>query len=550
MQAPVYTRQVQDGGPETIRRAPNDQKNFAALSRAAEIEESGAQKIAHGGQLLAAGIDKAAIDADNAKVNAAVSEYMEKSTDMLYNPDSGIMNTTGGAAEGLYDKAKETHKKLYDDISGKLKGRQRTMFTENISNYDRGISQTVMSHEGKSMSEYRKTEAIKVLDTTAIAWSKNPDALPIEAQEDAIRAGAIGIYGADATEKQVDDLRSKLIGATAMRIAGEDPLKAEGFLKQYSGNMSPVDAEDMRIKLEKIAEPVKAQVVADEMLKEFGVDNRDAALDKVRQMYSGEEENAYLRATEGLFVDKETARNNALTKSYNATLDMIIDGGSLQTINNAINAADWASNISMKKQLLDARDQKFKLGNWSEGGSGEGRVKTDQSVLRNLWLKANDGTLAKDAPDYTTFYKLYGRSLSTYDLRPFYSMYHSGSKEASDPAMKMQYAGIFMDKMKAAGVADTSQQAAYVDRYNYEMEKAEIEAAKAGKFVSAKNRVDIMALVLGPVIVGQKRNFMGRKVDRTVRGGDIPPGSELRGKTWYYPDETSPSGFSPLIFKD
>jgi len=293
--------------------------------------------------------------------------------------------------------------------------------------------------------------------------------------------------------------------------------------------------------------PVKAQNVAADMFKKFGIDGKAKALDYIRDNYSGEEENTFLRSTEGLFIDKIQARNDEQAKSFDSIYGMIRGGSSLQEINKAIGSVQWASKATMW-QLMDERDSKFKIGKFAEGGSGEGRIKTDRATLLSLWNMTDAGTLIDKAPDWKTFNSLYGSKLSMTDLKTFRSMYkNSAGNDVSDPAIKMQQASIFNKYLDQEKITDPQVRARAIDRYNYEIGLAE----KSNKNMPISNEasVAIMAKVVGNVVVGTTRNWYGRKVDKTVHRFEIPPGAELREKTWYFPDPVS-GKWLPLSIED
>ena len=547
MQAPAYIKRIQDEGPERVRRSPTDP---SPAYRAAAINEEGARQIASGAFALSEGVQKMADDANVAAVNAAYSEYVARSTDMLYNAESGLFNASGAGAEGLGARTAEAHKKLQGEISGRLKGRQQALFNDAIAGYDRSTARTAMLQESKAMAEYRKSEAIKVLEAGSVAWAKDTDNFSMEAQEDAIRSAAIGIYGDQGEEqniKNTDLVRSKFVASTLMRVAADDPIKAQELAPRYEKLMDPADADDLKLKLRQAAMPVKAQSVAEEMFKKFGVDGKGAALDYIRANYSGEEETVFLRSAEGLFVDKAQARNDEQAKAFDSIYGMIRGGASLQEINKAIGSVQWASKATMW-QLMDERDSKFKIGKFAEGGRGEGRITTDRETILSLWNMSDAGTLIDKAPDWKTFYSLYGSKLSMTDLKSFRLMYkNSSGRDVPNPAIKMQQASIFNSYLDREKITDPQVRARAIDRYNYEMELAE----KANKDMPVSNEasVAIMAKVVGSVVVGTTRTWYGRKTDKTAHRFEIPPGAELRGKTWYFPDPVS-GKWLPLSIKD
>ena len=81
--------------------------------------------------------------------------------------------------------------------------------------------------------------------------------------------------------------------------------------------------------------------------------------------------------------------------------------------------------------------------------------------------------------------------------------------------------------------------------------EAKDAAEKANKNMPVSNEVSVavMAKVVGNVVVGTTRTWYGRKTDKTAHRFEIPPGAELRGKTWYFPDPVS-GKWLPLSIED
>lgn len=230
--------EVRDAGPATVRRTVNDPA-ASGLEAAAAVNARFGGQVAQGLQGLAAGIDKLAADRDRAKATEALNEYMKRSSELLYDPQSGLMLARGAGAEGLSVRAYEGHKELQSEIGGKLSGRQRRLFAQGIIPYDRDVGSRVMRYEGEAMARYRADEADKLIANTAAAAANDPDGFSWEAQEETVYQATLGRYGDQGAEVNFENsksVRQALLSQMVLNVAKRDPLKAEAVLNRFSGS--------------------------------------------------------------------------------------------------------------------------------------------------------------------------------------------------------------------------------------------------------------------------------------------------------------------------
>ena len=135
---PLNLPSVRDEGPVSVRRDTNSPE-AAGYMRAAAVREGGSRELGRGIQVLAAGLDKMAEDRDRAKALAAYNDYVKRSSEMLYNADSGFMNAQGAGAEGLTQRVGEAHNTLRGEVAEGLSSRQRRLFMESAASYDRDV---------------------------------------------------------------------------------------------------------------------------------------------------------------------------------------------------------------------------------------------------------------------------------------------------------------------------------------------------------------------------------------------------------------------------
>ena len=522
MKVPEYTRQVSDGGPERVRRSPLD--SGSAMSAVA-AEGRGAQGVAGALGDLSGVFGKIAADADEAKIMAAANDYMTKSTSLLYDSEKGLLNAQGAGAEGLSERSAMAHKSFADDIASKLTARQRKHFYETVANYDRSAGRSVMAHENKALSDYRTGEAKKLLANTAVTFSKSPNELSMEAQEDLIRSITLGMFGDQGEEgniKNSDLIRSALIQQTIANIAVNDPMAAETFFEKHKSLMEPAAAEEVKNTLEKAALPIKIQGETPKLFAEFGLDGLSGALASIRENYSGAEETARISAAHSLWIEKAQERNNYEAKVYDDVYGIIRGNGSYDAVTRAISSVKWSTN-AIKYQLLDLRDRKFRMGAYAEGGSGDGRVKTDRETLLNIWSMVDDKSIVQKYPTFGDFSNKFASKLSTTDLKAFRSMYEqaAGGGLAINP-IKLSEASTLQDILKKSGIKDELLIGAIFDRYNEEIAYRIAHPKDYKEPLTNERRIEIMKDLVADKVVGKGKYWFSD--DPVVKGYQIPVG--------------------------
>ena len=533
MKVPTYERQVADAGPAQVRFDANPPGAGLAMA-AAEKSGDGLGAIGKGLGDLAAGFSKLEADRDDAKVNEALNDYMARSSSLLYDPQKGFMNTRGAGADGVTGKSAEAHNSLRTEVAGKLNGRQRQLFMQNVANYDRSVSSSMMKHEGDAMSQWRTDQSKQLMSNTAAIWAKDPD-FSMEAQEDAVRSIAIGLFGDQGEEANLSNIkavRSSMIEQTALARAEDDPEGAQKFFDEYKSLMEPADVQTLAPKLTKAVMPVRAQAMGEELYKKFKGDLGDAE-DYIRKTYSGDEENYYLGKAEGYFGDMKRAVAEDQARVFdNFVVQIGKHSAAASTIKTAINS-DNTLNDKQKLQLSDAVDSEFKIGDYAPrrsgggysggGGSDGGRVKTDRDTLMKLYNMVDKRQLFKDSPDWATFYNKYGTRLSTTDLKSFRSLYPGGAGgKGGKPAMSMNLMETFNKHMNNDKITDLQERAVYIDAFNAAHDEAVRE--KGAELTAQENEL-VMARVLEPVSVkSAEKSWWGGVKYKDLRRGDIPDG--------------------------
>lgn len=537
---------VRDEGPVSVRRDVNSPEAEGYM-RAAVVRGGGAREVGRGVQAFAAGIEKMAEDRDRAKALSAYNDYVKRSSELLYNADSGFMNAQGAGAEGLASRVNEAHDALRGELSKELSSRQRRLFMESAASYDRDVSRSAMRYEGRAMAEYRRTEGVRTLENMAAAFAAAPDDISIETQEESIYSVTMALFGDQgeaANAANVRAVRSDFISKAALLMAERDPLRAEAFVRENAGLMDEAAAEEARIKVEASALEAHLQEDTPKLFEEYGFDGLADARSYIRDNYSGDEEEKRISAAESYWREMQQNRNAREAKAYDDIIGMMEDGASAHQVKEAIDAFGWSTRLA-KRQVEDEYMRHYHIGDYAP--SARDTVHTDRNTLLALWELQDGGSLLDVAPDFASFKAQFGDRLSTTDLRTYRNYYSDLEKGVAkqNVAIKMNYGSVFRKMMEEEKIKDEQKTAYYLDRFNADYD-AMVRDAK-GRPVTNEMAVTLMQDILAPEVVGQKKGPLWLKTDITVRRGDIPRGAE-RGADgrWYIADEYG--YYRPIIF--
>lgn len=544
---PLNLPSVRDEGPVSVRRDTNSPE-AAGYMRAAAVREGGSRELGRGIQVLAAGLDKMAEDRDRAKALAAYNDYVKRSSEMLYNADSGFMNAQGAGAEGLTQRVGEAHNALRGEVSEGLSSRQRRLFMESAASYDRDVNRSAMRYEGRAMAEYRRTEAARTLDNMAAAFAAAPEDISIETQEESIFSVAMALFGDQGEEANASNtrsVRSDFISKAALLMAERDPLRAEAFVRENASLMDEAAAEATRIKVEASALEAHLQQDTPLLFEEYGFDGLADARAYIRDNYSGDEEEKRISAAESYWREQWSDRKFREEKSADDILGMMDAGASLKAVNDAISAVDWTSN-GARRALERERDEHFRIGDFAPGGKG---FRIDWDAVAEVDELRNSGKILDVCPTMADFRERYGDKVGSEVLNEFRKYYNRLRRGESDVEVKMEigYTSIFKDKLKKAGIKDISEQERWKAIYQSHFEAMKNDKDKSGP-ITPEMAIELMDMILAPEVVGTRRNVAGRAVERRVRRGYIPPEAEQVGGSWYIKD--ADGRYHELFFPD
>ena len=532
---PLNLPSVRDEGPVSVRRDTNSPE-AAGYMRAAAVREGGSRELGRGIQVLAAGLDKMAEDRDRAKALAAYNDYVKRSSEMLYNADSGFMNAQGAGAEGLAYRVGEAHNALRGEVSEGLSSRQRRLFMESAASYDRDVNRSAMRYEGRAMAEYRRTEAARTLDNMAAAFAAAPEDISIETQEESIFSVAMALFGdqgEEANAANTRSVRSDFISKAALLMAERDPLRAEAFVRDNAKLMDEAAAENVKLKVEAAALEAHLQEDTPKLFEEYGFDGLEGARAFIRDNYSGTEETKRVAAAESYWREQWNDRKFREEQYADEILGMMDSGASLKAVNDAIDSFTWSSN-GARRAMERERDAHFRVGDYAPGRAG---FRIDWDAVAEVDELRRNGKIIELYPDFTAFKNAYGDKVGSEMLKEFWKYYNRLRRGESDVEVKMEigYTSIFKDKLKKAGIKDISEQERWKAIYQSHFEAMKNDKDKSGP-ITPEMAIELMDMILAPEVVGTRRNAAGRAVERRVRRGYIPPEAEQVGGRWYIKD--------------
>ena len=407
---PLNLPSVRDEGPVSVRRDTNSPE-AAGFMRAAQARASGGDAIARGVQAFAVGIDKMAEDRDRAKALAAYNDYVTKSSELLYNADSGFMNAQGAGAEGLAYRVNEAHNTLRGEVAEGLSSRQRRLFMESAASYDRDVARSAMRYEGRAMAEYRRTEGARTLENMAAAFATAPDDISIETQEESIYSVTMALFGdqgEEANAANVRSVRSDFISKAALLIAERDPLRAEAFVRENAGLIDETAAENVRLKVEASALPVKARSEAEELLSQYGEDGMTEALAAVREAHAGPEAEDYAKYVKSVFSEAKAAREERRAAIAEGFYGVLNGGGSFAAAQRFIDQNRGTLGEKNYHSYMDLAERLWSVGKYAS----ERTLSRDELVAaQELYNEAKAFAMSETEPTPEEVNERYGAAL-------------------------------------------------------------------------------------------------------------------------------------------
>ena len=531
---------------ERIRRSPAaPQGAFGVADRSGEVFADAAKKAAAQFEEVT---KRRQDDWDKAKVNEAVSRYLKWDQETRFDPQKGLMFTTGANANGLFERSLDIYEKQAEALGGELENeRQRTMFREAVIPHERAATFALSRQESTEVRKWNAEQAEERLKNEAVTLAAGFDSP--EAVDAAISSARQvnltinGDQGKETNDKNEMDVMRRLIGYGLDSLVNTDPLRAEAMLERFKKAFDGVSYEKLRQAVSKAALPVKARSEAEGLLSQYGEDGMTEALAAVREAHAGPEAEDYAKYVKSVFGEAKTARAERETEAFDNIVGMIRRGEPLHRINEAIEAVPWARKATVY-QLEDMRDRRFGIGAFAPDGSGGGRIKSDPAAVRELTDLKMTGKLTERFPTWESFREAYESRLAPSKYEEYANIWldASGKKRSREAAhinaSAAYYADHFIEKYH---INNEGKQALFRDEMNRSLDA---HRAKYGK-EPTHSEIYQMAEALGEWVVIEDRKY---GPDVKVRRYEInTSGAEnttvVNGELWVQ-DMDSPSGWS------
>lgn len=245
----------------TVRDRPIFQQS---VNVQASADDMGAA-VGRGMQGLAAGISDmgdafAQVRAleDEAAVRDARNRYIAESDVLKYDPDRGFLQKEGKAAIDAYPEFQREIGQLRKNIvtSTKLTTGQQRMFARAVEPLEADAGRQAIIHKGNALKNYISDDLESSVETFAnqAMLNANDPALVQKyiaaGQLEIRRQGELSGWGDDTLKVREGQFVSGVHRNIAQRIAQDDPLAAEAYMQQNTGQMTGADQFALRNSLE------------------------------------------------------------------------------------------------------------------------------------------------------------------------------------------------------------------------------------------------------------------------------------------------------------
>lgn len=235
MRLPVYEQQVRLAGRNrtdlSVRANPNA---FGAQIGAAVQDLGGAV-----GKWAEAKAYKAALT-DEAEAYRAINEKIDYDREVLYDPTSGALNQTGANGTGANrDKATSRIAERRQQIAESLSPGARKIFERKADALDDTAADSLIKHDAVQTANYLNAEGQALVDNLLTSALDNYgsdakwDQFTSSAISEAERLARLNGQPPEAIAKMRSDILGEAHRNRAIRIAYDDPIKADAYLDAH-----------------------------------------------------------------------------------------------------------------------------------------------------------------------------------------------------------------------------------------------------------------------------------------------------------------------------
>jgi hypothetical protein len=452
--------------------------------------------------------------ANQVRVNEAVSQAAKARLELTFNPDTGFVNLRGENAlkrpgdKSLDQEYGEKFQARVDEIAQGLgNDQQRIRFKQQAGQIGLQFQASLNQHIAKEFNTYQDSVDDGTIRTgqeqMALAWG-NPDA--IRQAQDAVRAAVVnktGRYGLSGKAAEAALTEALSPGHAAVISAAVDAGSLE-YARQYLKDNTAELTPQARLQLTKAVEvgdfEKRTQDAAGDLWSKHNGDIK-AALADARQRFSGKDEDAIVTRLKTLDSEKEALTKRSQAQAQDTAWDIYNRTGSLAKIPATVQAAmdpqHWAA-----------------LKNTAKAAAEGQTVKTDPNIYYALTLAS-----ATDPAFKAEDLRKYADKLSPADFKHFVDL----QGKANKPGEVEQVATI--TQQKDAIVKALELKGADVGLFHQAADRALVaEQARLGRMPTTEERQRILdRLVLEGTTPGTLWNSSTRAFKAQAEGKPFTP---------------------------
>lgn len=374
-----------------------------------------------------AGINKVVLDefeqANQTRVNDAVSQAAKVRLELTFNPTEGFTNLKGeNALKRPGDKSldQEYGEKFQARVDAIAKGlgndQQRLRFKQQVDQIGLQFQASLNQHIAKEFNTYQDSVDDGTIRTgqeqMALAWG---DPAAIKQATDAVRAAVVnkatryGLSGKAAEAALTEALSPGHAAVISAAVDAGNVDYARQYLKDNTAELSPQARLQMTKAVDTGAFEQRTQDAAGELWTKFNGDIK-AALGAARERYSGKDEDAIVTRLKTLDAEKQAVDNRVKAQAQDTAWDIYNRTGSLAKIPATVQAAMDPQAWAALKNTARAK---------AEGQT----VKTDPNIYYALTLAS-----AQDPNFKSEDLRKYADKLSPTDFKHFVDLQGKANK--------------------------------------------------------------------------------------------------------------------------
>lgn len=476
------------------------------------------QQFGQGLAQAGAGLNKIVLDefeqANQTRVNDAVSQAAKVRLELTFNPTEGFTNLKGeNALKRPGDKSldQEYGEKFQARVDAIAKGlgndQQRLRFKQQVDQIGLQFQASLNQHIAREFNTYQDSVDDGTIRTgqeqMALAWG---DPAAIKQATDAVRAAVVnkatryGLAGKAAEAALTEALSPGHAAVISAAVDAGNVDYARQYLKDNTAELSPQARLQMTKAVDTGAFEQRTQDAAGELWTKFNGDIK-AALGAAREKFSGKDEDAIVTRLKTLDAEKQAVDNRVKAQAQDTAWDIYNRTGSLAKIPATVQAAMDPQAWAALKNTARAK---------AEGQT----VKTDPNIYYALTLAS-----AQDPNFRSEDLRKYADKLSPADFKHFVDL----QGKANKPGEVEQVATI--TQQKDAIVKALELKGADVGLFHQAADRALVaEQARLGRMPTVPERQAILdRLVLEGTTPGVLWNSSTRAFKAQAEGKPFTP---------------------------